>query len=361
MRKYIISFIALILLLTINVGAESTEEIADISKVTSELSGDTLDVLEKMGVNSLDDSSKISFSGIINSVINSAKDKMGAPIKLFGLLVGIAVLTALYNLFCGDNDKSFSALTGMLCAGTISTTNVLEKVNGVSVMLNEGCAFINSFVPVMSAVTIASGHPVTSSAYNLMLLLSSNVAVYLTSGVFTTLLGCYLAVCLVSSLNSNLNLSGLSRGVKNITIWGIGIISTIFVGILSIQGIAGKAADSVALKTAKFALNSTIPIVGSALSDALVSVEGTIGILRTSVGTFGIVAGVAVILPTIISVVLTKLAIEASAIVAEMLGADKLSELYKNLGSVVTVLIALIMFFILVLLVSTTVILIICS
>ena len=358
MKVKIFIFVGFLLLLTINVHAVGEEQ---KEQMQSSISSQTEKTLNNFGIEKVDDIESAGFSKIFSGTFNIVKDSYKEPIKLFALLTGIAVLSSLYNLFVSNKQNDFSILAGMLCAGTVITAGISDKIEQISLMLNEGGNFIGTFVPVMGAVTAAGGYTITATAYNILLLFSSNVVSYSSSGIVASLLGCYLAVSLVSSFNNELNLSGFANGIKQVAIWGLGIISTVFVAILSLEGLAGKAADSVALKTAKFALNSAIPIVGTALSDAVASLEGSIGILRASVGTFGIIVGLAIALPTVINVILTKLAIEGAGVAAQMLGAKKIAELYKNMGSVMTVLIALVAFFFLVLLVSTTVVLLICS
>ena len=357
MKKILISLMLALKILCINSYATDFE---DIQLPTESISGETRQILSEFGLENAEDIENFSIANMFSSAINIIKSGISKPIKLFGLLTAVAILSALYNLFCKDNG-SFASLAGMLAACSVITGGIVNKIQEVSAMLTEGSDFVMSFVPVMTAVTSAGGNPVTATAYNMLLIFASNVALCVSTGAVTSLCGCYLAVSLVSGFGTTINLNSLANGIKKAMIWGMGIISTIFVGILSIQGIAGKAADSVALKTAKFALSSSIPIVGSALSEALTSVEGSFGVLRTTVGTFGIIVGVAVVLPVIIDIVLTKLSIEAAAIFAEMIGSDRLGNLYKSAGTVMTVLIALVMFFILVLLVATTVVMLICS
>ena len=341
--------------LATSIGTEETQTAME------ELSSQSSEILNEFGIESVEDSTSLSFGNVFETVLQLVQDNISGPLKLFGLLVGIAILTALYNLLSESDKNSFSETAGMLCAGAITTSGIVEKIQQVADMLTEGSNFMTAFVPVMSAVTAAGGNTVTATAYNLLLIASSQISLYASTGTITSLLGCYLAVSLVSSVNTSMNLSGLANGIKKVMIWGLGIISTVFVGILSIQGIVGKSVDTVAMKTAKFALSSSIPIVGAALSEALSSVEGSVGILRTTVGTFGIIVGLAIVLPIIINVLLTKLAIEGAGIFAEMIGTVKLCELYRSCGSVMTILIAMILFSFLVLLVSTTVVMLICS
>ena len=47
---------------------------------------------------------------------------------------------------------------------------------------------------------------------------------------------------------------------------------TIFVGILTVQGVAGTVADAVGLRTAKYMTSAFVPVVGKVLSDAVETV-----------------------------------------------------------------------------------------
>lgn len=359
MKKIILCTLVFLVAFSVKTYA-SENEINEFEIPTEILSNETAEILDEFGIDDAGNLDGFSFENVFLSVSKMIKNSVTLPLKLFGALVAMAILTSLYELFSKEN-SSFSALGGMLCASAILTSGIVNKISEVTEMLNGGCDFISSFVPVLATVTALGGNPVTATAYNLLMIFASNFAVLVSTGTVTSLCGCYLSLSLASSFGTTVNLNGLSNAIKKVIIWGLGIISTAFVGIISIQGLTGKAADSVALKTAKFTLNSTIPIVGSALSDALISVEGSIGVLHTTIGTFGIIAGLAIILPTLINIVLTKFSIDLAAVFAEMIGADKLSNLYKSVASVMTILIALILFFFLVLLVATTAVMLICS
>lgn len=358
MKKIILFTLAFFAAFTIKTYAAQSDFNIDIP--SNLVSNETQKVLDDFGVEDAESLDDFSFGNVFSSISQMIKNGISFPLKLFGVLIATAILTALYDLLCKEN-SSFSSLGGMLCASAILTSGIVNIIGEVIEMLSEGCNFISSFVPVLATVTALGGNPVTATAYNLLLIFASNLAMLTSTGTVTSLCGCYLSLNIASSFGTTVNLNGLANAIKKVIIWGLGIISTVFVGVISIQGLTGKAADSVALKTAKFALSSTIPIVGSALSDALVSVEGSIGVLRTTVGTFGIIAGLAIILPTLINIVLTKFSIDLSAVFAEILGNEKLSNLYKSVGSVMTILLALIMFFFLVLLVATTAVMLICS
>ena len=98
------------------------------------------------------------------------------------------------------------------------------------------------------------------------------------------LLTIYLAMCMVGSISHAFCIDGITDGVKTVVTVSLGALLTVFVGVLSIKGVLVQGADSVAMKTAKFAAGTVFPVVGGAVSDALSSVQGSLSLMRASVG-----------------------------------------------------------------------------
>ena len=77
-----------------------------------------------------------------------------------------------------------------------------------------------------------------------------------------------------------------------------------------------------------------IPVVGSTVGDSLRTLAASVSMLRSTVGTAGIVVLVLLLLPTLVSLLLSRLAFLASAGVADMLGVGTAGQLYREMSSV---------------------------
>lgn len=365
MKRIFIIFL-LILLLPINAFAEesiSPDDVAGMEEAKNIINGEDNKIFFEDEITT-ETVSKLSFGKILSNIANYAKSKINEPARLFASLVGISVLCAVLNAIsdtAGSEISKTYKIIGLLCAATVLISTVGRAINEVSETITLCGNFINAYVPVFSSVLAVGGNIATAGVYNVSLLAAANIFTQIGSNFCIPLMGCYLALSVVSGINEDLHLDGLASTAKTIAVWALGLFSTVFVGLLSIQGIVAKSADSVALKTSKFALSSFVPIVGNALSEALSSVEGSIGVIKAGVGSFGIIAGVATILPTLITAVLAKAAVEAARVVSEILGVGYIASLYKSVGAVLTVLIAILLCVCLILLVATTVILLICT
>lgn len=103
---------------------------------------------------------------------------------------------------------------------------------------------------------------------------------------------------MISNLSDKIQISRLAKFLKSSIVWLLGIILTIFVCALSIEGTLSSSVDGMTAKTAKAAVSNFIPVVGKILGDSVDSIIGCGNILKNAVGVIGviIIAGI-VILP----------------------------------------------------------------
>lgn len=168
------------------------------------------------------------------------------------------------------------------------------------------------------------------------------------------LLCIYLALCIIVPVAPFLHLEQVTGGIKSVVCWGLGILTTIFVGMLSIQTIVGSGGDSLMLKTSKFLVGSFIPVIGGTISDAVGAAKGCVQVLKSVVGSFGILVAVLSFLPALLEVCLWYLAVRVLAWVGLMLDAKEVSSLLSSIAQTFSILLAMIGCFMLLVLVSTT-------
>jgi len=204
-------------------------------------------------------------------------------------------------------------------------------------------AFLISFVPVYAGIMAANGQPVLAGAYSATTIAAAQGASGLFSAVVAPGLQMLLALSVVSAAAPKINLQGIYTFLQKMVKWVLGFGMTIFVTILSLQGAAGSAADSLAVKTAKFVIGSAVPVVGGALSDAYTSVRGYVGVLKSTVGAFGILAGGAIFLPLIVELLIWIAAAELCAAAGELFEQKEISGLLKAISSVLGLFLAVLL------------------
>ena len=167
------------------------------------------------------------------------------------------------------------------------------------------------------------------------------------------LLSLYFGLCAVSVMAPDLQLDKVTGAIKSAACWGLGILTTLFVGLLSLQTVIGSSGDTMLLKAGKFLAGSMIPVIGGTISDALGAAKSCVQLLKGAVGSFGILVAVLTFLPVLLRVGMWYLSLRAGSWISEMLGAGEIGKLLSSIAQGFAILLALIACFSLLVLVST--------
>lgn len=323
------------------------------------------DVQEVLASLSLDDFRQDSFTGLqLSSVLAMLTDLLGdsavGPLQTLASLVAVVLLSALFGGFESFADRlvlrqTYHTVSVLAAAGLLLTSfepllrTVRQAVDSVNV-------FMLSFIPVYGAIVTASGSPAAALSYQTTLLAAAQLLSQGIRVIVLPILLVSLALGCVGTVSEGFRLSSLSQTFYKAVLWGIGLFSTAFSGVLSVQQMVSAAGDSVGSRALKFSLSSFVPVVGGALSEAYSTVLGCAGLLRSTVGCFGLVATVLIILPPLLSCVVWNIALNLGANTAAMFGIGALEKLCRCIAGAVRVLIAVLAVYGLLMVISTSVI-----
>jgi stage III sporulation protein AE len=99
-----------------------------------------------------------------------------------------------------------------------------------------------------------------------------------------------------------------------------GFVTLCLSAVLMFQGMIAKSADSLAMRGIKFAVGQFVPFVGGAVNEALSTIMGGIGKIRTATGVFGAVIVCLIAAMPVIRVLLHKMFLELVSVCAGILG-----------------------------------------
>lgn len=383
MRKMTLKILVLVLLVsifTIPVNAETeqdytedTQEMLDEqfdSAGANDLYGSvTDDVQEQLQDNNIDGISATAITSFnigdfFSNLWETVKSNFTAPLRLLLLLVGVLLLCSIFSAMRSSMDEtnenakvlqtvSILAICGVMIVPTINCiTASVEAIRSSS-------DFMMSFIPVFTGVMATSGQPVSAVVYNTALFSTIQVIAKVVANILIPLLGIYMAFSVTSSVGTSIKIDGISESIKKAVTWTLGLLLTIFVGLFTVQNVVSSSADSITTKTAKFLISSFVPVVGSALSEAYTSVQGCLGLIKSSVGAFGIIVCIFTFLPHIITTCLYMLSLNIAAIVADILCVEKVSKVLKAVSGVLSLLIGILLCFSILMIATISIVLII--
>ncbi len=307
------------------------------------------ELLRENGISGIDPEAilDLSFWELLQGGWTALKSAAAQPLSTLAISLGVILLCALLNAMktsVGGQERLFSAVS-VLCVSASVAAPAVRMIQRSTALLEEMSKFLLGFVPVYTGLVTASGKPVSGAVYNACLLGTAEVIARLAATVLAPLLGIYLALCLIGAASREVDMQPVSKLVQNGAVTLLTLLLTVFVGLLSVQGTVAAAADTVTTKTLKFAVSSFVPVVGGALGEAMNTVQGGLGLIRSAVGGFGILAAAAAFLPELLSILMMQLALSAAGAAADVLGVKEAGGLMKSASSVLSLLAGMLMVF----------------
>lgn len=294
----------------------------------------------------------------LSGVWKTFQEQLRAPVRLLVSLTGILVLCALLESFGASfSSGGVEAVFGVVVAVFISSI-IIDPIVGCIVdareVIQDFGVFILTFIPVFAGVVTASGQPMTGAAYNLFLFWMCQVTARLVTAVFLPLLCAYLALSVISVVCPKLELGGLIDGIKTFVTWALGLILTVFIGLLSVQTVVAAGGDTIAARTTKFFIGSMIPVVGGALSDLFAAAQGCIQLVKGTLGAFGVLVTAVTFLPVLIRTGTWYLTVYLGGIVSQLFHQPTITKLLKALSSTLGTIMAVLLYDALLVIISTT-------
>ncbi|MFQ9064344.1 MAG: stage III sporulation protein AE [Eubacterium sp.] len=340
MKKTAIFLCALLLFLLIPVSSYSmdyskeeyneTLSSYDLSSFEKELDADTYKMLDELGVLdfSYESITGLSFNDIVGLLKSLFQKKAELPIKSSVTVLIFILLSAFLQSLKAESDDSvnmiYSTATALLVA-TVVLVKLTSTVSLASMAISVASNFVYAFIPVFCSIVVASGGITTGFSTNTTLLILAQGLSFISSNVFMPIVNCYLALGVTSSLRYELNLDKLLSSVKKIITTCISFVSGVFVSVLSVKTAVAGRADMLGLRSIRFAINSVVPVIGSSISEGLLSIQAYSSLIKSSVGIVGVVAVVLVFLPSIIEVVLWRISLTLCVIVSDIFGDKSVS------------------------------------
>lgn len=280
------------------------------------------------------------FSHIWGFLKTGIKKPLAAGIAIVAIVLISAALAS--SEMTGGAAKTSLYATALASAAVICAPTFSVITAATSAM--QGCAvFMTSFIPVFAVITASSGTAATAVSMSSLLLGASQAVSFIANFVVTPLMGGYLAISLAAGVSPVISRSGIADGIKKLSYWIMSLLTTVFIGILSIQTSVNAAADTLSVRAAKFIIGSSVPVAGTVVSEALTTVTASMGLLKSTVGVYGVIACCALFLPLICELVLWRLCLMLTGTVSDLFTQGKISGLLRCVDTVMSVLIGLIL------------------
>jgi stage III sporulation protein AE len=148
--------------------------------------------------------------------------------------------------------------------------------------------FMIAMIPLLLALLASSGGVISAAFFHPIILFLMNTTGTIVEYVTLPLLFLAALLSIVSTLTDHYKVTQLAELLTKVGIGILGVILTIFLGVMSVKGATSAIADGIALRTAKFVAGNFIPVVGKMFTDAADTVVTASMLLKNTVGIVGV-------------------------------------------------------------------------
>lgn len=276
------------------------------------------------GLEGLLDTGKGEMVGIVRAGVRSA-------VILFIILLLCGLAQTVYDTSGPDEIPVVSL------AGAMAVT--VAAVSDMSSLLGLGCtavermtAFSTVLLPVVAGATAATGAIAGAAARQVAAAGFSSLLMNLIQRVLIPLVYGYVAASVAWAAVGNAGLRQLAGWLKWVATTLLVVVMMVFVGYLSMSGVVSGSVDAMSMKVAKFAISGAIPVVGGILSDASETILASAGILRSTVGVFGMVTILGICLIPVLQLLVHYLLYKLVAALAASMGQNRVCGLVEQIG-----------------------------
>ncbi len=311
------------------------------TKLTEGTSSEAQEIIGdfELDVGDPDSINEITVKGVMEKIISLFFGNISSPIRVLGKLLAVSVLCTLAGSLAAERLEISGVyrIIGSLAA-ILSVYDCLQDCISVTAScLNELTVFMLSYIPVYAGITSAAGHIVQgTSFYGTNLFLCEAVA-FIVKSVLSPLLSILIAFSVVGAVNPDIKLGKAAGTVKRAITWGLGILMTVFTGVLSIHNAVGAASDSARTKAIRFAASSFIPIIGGSVSETYSALRGSLGIIKAGTGSIGVILIAAIVLKPIIVLISARAVLAIGGLMCEILGQNEIAAFVSNISSIIAI------------------------
>ena len=192
--------------------------------------------------------------------------------------------------------------------------------------------FMIAIIPLLLTLMASMGNVTSVTMMHPLIVFMINTMGSVIYYVVFPLLFFSVVLHIASSLSEKYKVTQLAKLLQKGGVVVLGVMSTIFLGVLSVRGISGSVADGVGIRTAMYITSNFVPVVGKMFSDASDTVIGASLLVKNAIGLAGVVILVSMCAFPAIKILTMAVIYHVSAAVLQPLGDSPIVKTLSTIG-----------------------------
>ena len=319
-------------LVPVSAYAAAPEDVIDTSPLVEELPDEAWDYMPE--ISPLSGDMEKALGKILENVRDKLAEETASVVRTGGILLIISVIVSLADaLDTGGKAPGYILLCGVAATASASFSDFDSFLLRGETALFQLSEYSKVVMPMLATVSAAAGAPGSAAARYAAATVFMDFLLSLTRTVIFPGICAYAAASAADAAVGN----HVLRTAKKLIFRGITMllagISLAFTTWVSLSGVMAESADAVTVRMTRSALTAALPVVGKILSDAAGALASAAGVLRSSIGFFGMTAVLCICAGPFISLGVRYVVYKLAAVVCQCVSDPAISALVEDVGS----------------------------
>lgn len=294
------------------------------------------------------------YKKILNKLGNEVQTGIKSLACILAIIIIHSILKSISESLENDSVSKLIYYVQYIAIITIIMGNFSDIINLVKETTTNLIGFMNTLIPVLISLMVYTGSITTTSILEPIILFMINFIGNLIQDILIPVILIITSISIISKISDRVQINKISKFLKSSTVWLLGTILTIFVGVVSLEGTLSSSVDGITAKTAKAIVSSAVPVVGKILGDVVDSVLGCGVILKNAVGFVGVIIIIGICILPILKLTVLTFSYKLVASVIEVIADDKIVKLLDEIADIFKILLAILVSIMFMVIIGTT-------
>lgn len=271
-------------------------------------------------------------------------DELRASLKVASIIFILALLSSILKSL--DNSFSSGAISQVttyivfIVMVTLTLVGFKDVLNICNTTIDSMINLMQILMPILITFLVVMGFPMTSTVMTPIFMGGVTFINIVFKNFLFVSITIGFAILVINNLSNSIKLKKLASFIKQINLITIGAIFTIYLALVSMQGMYVKSLDGFAVKSTKFAIGNFIPVVGGFVSDSFDIILSSSQLIKNLFGGVGLIILVGICLIPIIKIISIILVYKTSAMIVEPVGEDSISNFLNEISNLMAIMLA---------------------
>lgn len=294
---------------------------------------------------------------ILNILGKEVTTNIKSLVSILAIILIHSILKSISESLENNNISKLIYYVQYILIVTVIMSNFTDIIKLVQDTTGNLIGFMNALVPLLITLMMYTGSITTSSVVEPIILFMINFIGNIIQNLIIPFVLVLTSLVIISKISDKVNIDKLSKFFKSGIVWFLGIVLTVFVGVVSLEGTLSSSVDGITAKTTKAVVSSAIPVVGKILGDAVDTVLGCGIVLKNAVGLVGVVIVIGICIMPILKLFVLSVSYKLLSTVVQPIADEKIIDLLEQIGDIFKIFLGILCAISFMLIIGTTLVL----